>query len=129
MANFTVTISDSLNLLGIQPSNKWNVLQWGTDTWGAGSNGELQDVDHLVPEGLSLSEDLTYNPNKLMTNTLGFSSAIDLITLVDSAGYYHVFPGGVTDAEAMISTSWSENSATTPTYTKLTASSTSWVQA
>lgn len=129
MADLSITITETINLLGIQPSNKWNALTWGTDTWGAGSNGELQDVDHVVPEGLSLAEDLSYAPVKLMTDTLGFSSAIDLITLVDSAGYYHVFPGGVTDSEARVTTSWSENSATTPTYTKLTASSTSWVQA
>lgn len=129
MADLTVTISNRINLLGTQPSNKWGAMTWGVDTWGAGSNGELQDVGKVVAETAGLSTDQILSAVKVTTDSIALTSDLSSITLLDADGYYHVFPGGATDLEDVYNPVWAGVSGNQPTYTKLTASSTSWVQA
>lgn len=126
MADFSVTINNSMNVLGIEPPSLWGVMQWG-EHWGYG------DIDLPVDFGKFLDDSLTLDSSvsiddfaHIITESFSFSSSISSITLVDLDGYFTVFKGGVTNAENRISTSYTEATGNSSTWTPVTNPSTSW---
>lgn len=130
MADFTITVTDSIRFFGGEPPNLWGTLVWGTDGWAYGQP-EVQQVNHLVDMGdVILSEDVTYSPSKALAGeSITLTGALTLLTLRDAAGYYHVFLGNVTDSEERASTTWSSASDPSSSWSQVTQPTTTWSDA
>jgi hypothetical protein len=113
---------------GPSPTSKWGVMLWG-QRWGESGDG-IFDVIKLIQDTLALSSDVTaINPNKLISNTLTFSSDMNLGTLTDGSGYTYVYPNAVTDLDSRSFASWTEATEQSTSYTEATEASTTWTDA
>lgn len=128
MADFTQTISNSLNVFGLEGSTLWGAATWGTDLWGQGSTTALNIDKPLTSETLTLTEDLQTEVvyNAILENSI--SIALDLTdeTLQDSAGYYYVFTKPTTDADDRSLATYTEASSPTTTWTEGSTSGPTW---
>ena len=120
-----MTVTNSVNLFGIAPSNKWNDYNWNAFLWGEGTadlitettkvlgntiTGDtvvIKEIDHVLGDTLTLTEDITHR------------------YVLDGA-YYRVYTSDTTDIEGEDTVSWSSSTATAPTWASATAASTSW---
>lgn len=128
MADFTITVSNSLNLFGPAPSNKWNAHLWGAFRWGEGTTDLQVDVVKLLGNALTIADSLTLQSAVFLTvsNSLSLSSNPSNEGLSDGAGYSYVFTGNVTNAENRVETSYSQGSAGAQSYAAGTPPSTNW---
>lgn len=126
MAAFTITITNSINLFGPAPSNKWNQYSWNSFKWGEGTNGLPKDVAKVVDNSLTLDSSVGKTAKKTVTNALTVTVDMHSETLRDSSGYLHVFPSNVTEGESRAIPSWSQGSAGSSSWSQAAASSTSW---
>ncbi len=126
MADFSITISNRLQVFGSGPSTKWNALTWSSGKWGEGTNEIVQDVIKNISNSLSLSDDYTFGSSKTISNAIypTFEMASEYLT--DANGYYFVFVGGLSDAENQIITTYTEGSQASTSYTSATGGSTVW---
>ena len=110
MADFSKTISNSVNAFGIAPSNKWNVFNWNAFTWGEGTSDLIVFIDHmLISEGFSVATDISLNFTVKNRNTFSIGTEISDLRLNDGTGVFQkVFPGNVTNATDRIETSYTK---------------------
>ena len=128
MADFTITISNSLNVIGIETPNLWNTMEWG-ENWGYGDVDLPVVVDKVIAESLSGITDAVTTAADFVdsyANSLSLSSAIADLFLVDADGYFHVFRGGVTDGIDRISTDYTSSADPSTSWTPATDPTTSW---
>ncbi len=130
MTNFAITVTDRINLFGIAPADLWGQMRWG-DLWGAGTNPEVQAVQKPLAMGSVIITDTkaTDSTKRPPSEVLTLLDDLGSITLVDAAGYYHVFRGQVTNLDDLIPSSWVDvanpadgfvrEALTTTTWTKL----------
>lgn len=145
MTAHQITVTNSVNLFGDSPSSLWNAYNWNAFKWGQGTatvpflmtkaitNSLAPDstrgfnFTHLIP-----IDDLTLDSGVGINFTIGISNSLSPTSdssdqyLTDAAGYYHVFPGGVTDADNRVDSSWSQAAASSTAWLATAASSTSW---
>jgi hypothetical protein len=82
-------------------------MTWGVDKWGGGSEDFIQRTGKLLTNGLTISGALAqFLSSLVVVNTLTFSSDITDIYLSNGI-WDKIFPGGTTDADSQISTTWS----------------------
>lgn len=127
MANFTITISNSLNTFGPAPSDKWNQFNWNAFLWGEGTADLTVAVDKLLTNSLGFSDTIGLQSGKLILNTLSLTDALSSESLIDSRGYNYVFPGGTTNPVNRISTSYSAVSSAAGSWSAVSQTSTTWV--
>lgn len=128
MADHTITISNRLNVFGIDQTDKWGTMLWG-EKWGYGSNTLIKAVDKVLSETLSLADTLSIEAgfNLTISESLALSGDMYDERITDTAGYDQVF-GTSTNAENAPMTSYSDASSSTPSYTEVSTPSTTWVQ-
>jgi hypothetical protein len=128
VADFTVTIANSLNVFGPAPSNKWNAWAWNAFRWGEGTADLAVSVGKVIGNSLALSDSATpvtaFFVNVSATLTLASDMGSERLT--DAAGYAYVFPSDTTEAENRDIPDWSTSTAATPTWSSATAGGTSW---
>ena len=132
MADFTKTISVSINLFGGGPSTKWGdangygyTMVWGASKWGEGSFSLVFNVEKLITNSISQDTIIINQAEKLISNDLTLSE--DLSSEKLSQGVWdYVFPPNVTNNEDRIFTSFTCGSAQTTSYTCQAAGSTTW---
>jgi hypothetical protein len=148
MANYNITISNSLNTFGLAPSDKWNDWNWNAFKWGEGTE-DLQVFINLIvnTSALAPTSDMYFRfMHMLDIGSTALTSAIDAYlytgisisnslsitgdmlseTLMDSAGYNYVFSGQTTNAEDRFSPTYASQTANTTTWASAAASSTTW---
>lgn len=125
MADFTITIANDLNVFGQAPSSKWNVFAYGSFLWGEGTAEIVHGIEKVLAETLSLADSVSKSADRTISETLSPTSETISEYLIDTEGYYKVFPGQVTNADSRVSTSWAQ-ATTTTSWTSGTATSTSW---
>jgi hypothetical protein len=131
MADHTITVSNNLNLLGPGLPTLWGnsgatTMTWGTDFWGAGSEDGIQAVDKALAATLSLAAAYSaLDEDHTVSNTLTFSSDITVATL-GNGDWLYTFPGGGTNGDTRISTTYANPSASSPTWTDPSSPSTVW---
>lgn len=129
MADHTITLSNTLNLFEPRATVWGNTgattMTWGTDVWGAQSEDFITDVGKFLAETLSMADAVTSEILNLITNTLTFSSALTIEYLLDGIWYY-IFPGGITNAEDRISTTWGDASSVSTSYSTPVSPNTTW---
>lgn len=133
MADFTQTVTDSMNLFGGGPSTKWATnaagtytMTWGTSKWGEGTEDVLQAVTNLITNTQTLSEPvLAFDTIKVIDDSItGTSDSPDQSLL--SGGYYYVFPSNQTDADNQFSPTYTSASVGSVTWTSAAVGSSSW---
>lgn len=125
MADFTQTVLNQLNMLGGEPPTLWGTMEWGTDNWGH-NNDLVVEIGKVLSLSLSLSETWEKAFTLDVESSLSLSSAMPDRTLVDAAGFYHVFRGNVTDADDSVASDYTEVSASGTSWTAASEASTSW---
>lgn len=144
MTAFEKSISNGVGFVGGGPASLWNAANWNAFTWGSSLfipvdvmhfiSDSLtpteavtnQDVMHFISAGsMTLSEDLTYEPDKLLGNSIAPTSNPDE-NLFDGAGYYYVFPSNTIDADSRDFPSYTSGSSPGSSWSSATAGSTTW---
>lgn len=126
MADFNITISNSLNLFGPAPSNKWNAYLWNAFLWGEGTADLAVAVGKIISNALALSDALAKSAVHVISESIGVTGDMGSEYLTDAAGYTHVFPSDVTNAEDRDFPDWSSGAAGSPAWATSTAGSTTW---
>ena len=128
MADFTITVTNTLDLFGGLPANKWGTVEWGQN-WGYGDIDLITTVYKLIDAGSIASDSTVANSlGKTITNTLICSGDMYSEKLYDAAGYYIVFVKD-SNAENRSLTSYSEINSGVGTYTQVSIPSTTWAAA
>jgi hypothetical protein len=125
MADYNVTLSNTLNVFGGSPSSKWGDMLWG-ENWGEGSEDLPVDIEKVLSESLSLDSSVSKEPEKVISEQVTVTSETTYEDLRDGNGYYYVFPKPTTDAEQRNLTTWTEATEDTETYTSQAATTTTW---
>lgn len=128
LADFTITISNSINTFGPAPSSKWNAYNWNAFRWGEGTTDLITETDKLLANATTLSDAFTmiYEATLTIANSLSLSTEPSIEYLTDRAGFYYVFAGGVTNADSRVSTTYSTVSTSAAAWSAASSTSSVW---
>lgn len=131
MADFTITITNSINSFGPAPSTKWGLsdaMEWGVSKWGEGTLDLVSSFIKVLQNSIGSDSSLIIATgyNRTMSNTLSLTEDLSFEGLSDSNGYSRLFSGSATNAESRIISTYSTAAAGTSTYSSLSAGSTVW---
>lgn len=129
MADFTQTISNTVECWGGQAAQRWNSMVWGTNVWafGDGALTLLLDYGQLVSNTVTVTDAYTKSPFKLISNTMIVSGDLASETIQDGNGYFILF-GEAKNAENRVRTTYTQIADQTSSYTTFVNTSTSWTQ-
>lgn len=132
MANFTKTVSMSVNCFGGGPSTKWStnaagtyIMTWGTSKWGEGTEDIKQEVELVVSNSISEDVALNFDVTKQVQGTISVDSETSSEGL-KSGGWNYVFVSDTTEAENRDPSTYTSGSAGAQAWTSATAGSTNW---
>lgn len=127
MADYTITISNTLNVFGPSPASQWGSMVWGDDYWGESKNLSTT-LEKFLNESISLSDSVTAIVQWFRTLSNGISVMADsnLGQLQDGSGWDYDFPGGVTDPNDRYIPDYTEDSNAGTSYTEVGNPSTDW---
>lgn len=98
MADYTITITESLNMFGGGPTSLWNSYNWGSFNWGEGTADVITSTNHLVSETVTFTDSIVSKViGKLVSETLTPTDAIAAEYLQDGSGYNYLFPSNTTN--------------------------------
>lgn len=141
MANFTKTVSNSVNVFGDGPSTKWGsanfpyTMTWGTAKWGEGltTSDSINSIpfEFVKNRGDSLGTTstigLAFFANVFISDALSPASDMSMESVTDGTGLWdYVFTGGSTNAEDTNISTWTAAGDDTTVYTSGTSSVVSW---
>lgn len=130
MADHTITVSNTLRIFEpiatVWGSSGQTTMTWGTDKWGYDSEDAIHTVTKLFDDTLSLASDITSSDlDRALSNELAFTSDVT-VEYLTSGVWYYIFPGGVTNAEERITTSWGTATAQSSSYSTPSTPNTTW---
>ena len=127
MADFTITVQNSFNVFGLEPSTKWNFFNWG-QSWGYGVETTLLEIEKSLAETMTVTDSLetSIGYNMILETQIVFDSNPIEETLQDGNGYYYVFTRPSIDAEDRNLTSFVANSRASTNWTEPSTATTSW---
>ena len=130
MAALTTTISESMNVFGPEPTNKWGTVLWG-ENWGIGDEDLETNVFKTQAETVSISDSITkvFNQVRSFSESFGVSDSLQDLNLRDSSGYYRNFTLPTDDAEDRAGTSYSTVASPGSSWTEASEPSTDWTDA
>lgn len=126
MANFNITISNSLNFFGPAPSNKWNQYNWNSFLWGEGTTDLAVSAVKVITNDLAPTDAVAKSAHRVFAEELFATADMGSETLRDGEGYYYNFPDRTTEAEDRDFPDWSQQSASSTSWASQAAASTSW---
>ena len=106
MADFSISISNSFNLLGESPTSNWGFFTWGTDKWGEGSKDLSVAVVKLISNSLVPDSSQFFDVTRLSSNSLEPSFETGGESLMDGSGYYYIFTLPTIDPESRSTATW-----------------------
>lgn len=127
MADFTKTISNSVNFFAGEPSSKWGEWAWGSFKWGYGTNDLPEAITHLISESISPDSAVYKQPMHLISESLSITGDPSFEGVGDGSGYYYGFVSNTDNAENRASVTYTSGT-TAPgnSYSSQAAGSTSW---
>ena len=126
MADLTISIGDTLNVLGPAATNKWNEFNWGESVWGASVDPQF-DLFKYISDSYSASDAVYKQVHKSLSDTLDVpTDDTNTITVEDGSGYFYNFVDNVTDADDRSEETWANVSGNSASWSEVTDSSTSW---
>lgn len=126
MATFTVTISNSLNVFGPAPSDKWEAFNWGSFLWGEGTADLQTIVFKLLTNSLTPDTAVGKEVRRIIQNALTVDADMGFEQLLTANGYAYVFPNHTTNAEERDFPDWTSATAGAPTWASQSVATTSW---
>lgn len=131
MADFSKTISNSINCLGPAPSTKWGTgtpytMTWGTSKWGEGTEDLQIAFIKVISESVIPSDSVAKSASKQLSDSLTLSGDMGSESLQDGSGYYYVFSTPTTDGESRLIPTYAEGSVSSQSYTCLSVASINW---
>ena len=111
-------------MIGPTPASEWGTMEWGTDNWGETKDFELE-IDKWLFETFSFTDSIFKSPSTKRTESVNFSTSVDLVALQDGSGYDY-FDRGSSDPSDRYYPDYSEDTGSTPTYTPDTATDPGW---
>lgn len=126
MADFSITITNRLNVFGPAPSSKWNAFAWNAFKWGEGTADLATEVGKAISNALTLSDAFAKDSTRSFVETLTVTGDMGSEYLTDAAGFTYVFPSNATNAEDRDIPDWSSATAGSPTWASAAAGGTSW---
>lgn len=78
MADFTKTVTNSINVFGSGPSTKWDLFSWGVGKWGEGSEDLIQSIGKNISVGsVTLSgAAITFSVGKLIADSISSATSL-----------------------------------------------------
>lgn len=143
MADHTITVANSLNLLGLGPPSLWGE-DWHELYWGYGSATFPFEVTHIYDNSLTPDTTMSFDATRFIEETISTSDLtskdqyIDLFeglsldfettdeSLKDGAGYTYVYPSDATNLEDRDYPTYTSQAANASTYTSAAVGSTTW---
>ena len=131
MADFTKSITNAVNLFGINPSNKWGqavfpyTMTWGTTKWGQGTFSLVISFQKAIADAISLDDTVSKQTNKVIANSQAVTNAMTIERLSDGI-WNIVFVSDTTNAQDRDFATWSGAAATSVSFTCAAAGSTTW---
>jgi hypothetical protein len=123
---YNITISNSLNLFGPAPSDKWNQYNWNAFLWGEGTNDLVELVFKVISESITPDTTVTKIPLRIIENSISPTSDMGFERLRDSNGYYHVFPDRTTEGEDRDFATWTQGSPSAASWATAADAATVW---
>ena len=129
MADFSISIANSLNTFGPAPADTWGSKLWNAFLWGEGSE-DLQVFINLIVATSALSLDTSistlFEVYVTISNSLAPTADMFLEGLSDGSGYNYVFASNTTDGEGRTFPVYAPVSDGTGSWTEATAAVTTW---
>lgn len=132
MADFTKTLTNSVNLFALSPSTKWGqsfgapyTMVWGTTKWGYGSFDQIFAIGKLISNSISPDTALQLNTTKVLSNDISIQSDLSSEELRNGSWSY-VFPSNTTDGEDRYFPTWTDSTASTTSFSCGSVSTTTW---
>lgn len=132
MADHSITISNSVNIFGLNPSSKWGdangfayTFVWGTTKWGEGSFSLVFNVEKLVENSITPDTIIINESIKLISNDLTLSEDLSSEKL-SQGDWNYVFPPNTTEGESRVFTTFTCGTVSSNSYTCQAAGSTTW---
>jgi hypothetical protein len=128
MVDYNQTISESINVWGLSPTNKWGEATWGSSVWAFTDNGPITDTYKVLSDSISTVDVglLSAGFNRTISEVIEVLSSMDEIRLTDKAGYNLVFRGSTTNLTHKLNSSYTKASSPVTVYTDISTSVTSW---
>lgn len=126
MVDFSKTISNQLNVHGMQPSNRWGTMLWNQLWGGYDIDLEVGFGQELDLETINLTESWSKASARIISETVTMSQDLTHEGLTDPAGYNYLFDGVSVNAESRVFTSYTTSANGTSTYVQVSNPSTSW---
>ncbi len=144
MANFSITLANTLDVFGPALTSKWNASTWGGTQWGTTTDLDIQvikvidstasptsdDVRYILhvvnDEGTALTSDISRLIFAYVDSSISLGADMALETLQESNGYFYLFPDRVSNAENRASTAYTSGTVSAATWTQIAAVSTAW---
>ena len=129
MADYSISISNSIDVFGAGPASLWGTVVGGTDNWGEGSTPMTQYIGKFLSNDITPSDDFTFGVMKNVSDDISLTDALIEETLKDGKGYNYIFTSNKTDAEDRWLGTWSDNDpGDKATYTSNSGASTNWTE-
>lgn len=131
MADYTKTITNSVNLFGLNPSNKWGsavfpyTMTWGTTKWGEGSFPEIFSIIKYASSSISPDTVIVKSSRKVIENSMIVSSDPSSEKLMTGV-WNVVFASDTIEAENRDFPTWTQSSSVSVSFTCAAAGSTTW---
>ena len=131
MADFTKTITNSVNLFGGSRTSKWGqanlpyTMTWGTTKWGEGTFSLVFDVQKIITNSISPTTEIIKGVQKVISESLSLVQTMSSETLTNGS-WRVVFISDTTNVQERDTATWSSQSASSVSYTCGTAGSTTW---
>lgn len=130
MANFAITISNSVNCFGISPSTLWGAgnMTWGVSKWGYGTNQIPLGITSVFSnsESPTDSETTTLDYRRTMSESLSPTEDMGSEYLLTGNGYYYLFAFPTRNRQSATVGSFISDAAQSTSWTSDPAGSTSW---
>jgi len=131
MADYTKTITNSVNFFGGGPSTKWGeadspyTMTWGVDKWGDGTNTTILNFIKSQSESITFTDVFTKSADKVVLTS--FSAESETVSEGLKNGIWSiVFVSDTTEAENRDFASWTASSSGSASFTCIAAGSTTW---
>lgn len=126
MADLTQNISNTIGVFGLAKTTQWGNFNWGEANWGEGTEGMYKSIDKYIPNSFSMSDVISKNQGKFISNNLNPTEDLIEQQLTDGSGYNYVFDNNKIDGEDRYFPDWNELGQSASTWTCQNVSSSDW---
>jgi hypothetical protein len=127
VANYSITITNSITPVGPAAPSQWGVMVWGVDRWLEGSD-TLTKVQKPLTNSVSPTSDLSLSAtwSRTIDNSLAIIVDPSSEELSDSAGYRYVFSRPTSNADSQVVSTYDQESTGAQSYATVSRPSTTW---